>query len=79
MIRGRAADQRRRVPSWPSTAASAAPAGGVACMAVRRTANSLPCIAAGTSRIRSVCAHAVIGAETKPSAAIATIVTAALG
>ena len=52
-------------------AASAAPTGGVACIAVRSTAKSLPCMAAGTSRIRSVWAQAVIGAETKPSAAMA--------
>ena len=59
-------------------AAMAAPMGGVACMPVRRTANNLPCIAGGTSRIRSVCAQAVIGAETKPSAAMNRMVVTAL-
>ncbi len=55
-------------PKWLSPAAAAAPIGGVACMAVLSIAKSLPCMADGASRIRSVCAQAVIGADTKPSA-----------
>jgi hypothetical protein len=63
------------VPCPSVSAARPAPAGGVACMVVRSSANSRPWDCGGTMRIRRLCAHAVMGAAHIPTAASAATVT----